>query len=132
MLTIMQPLLKLRALQTAELAGFIRMPYSDEDVFEIATAWPKIECMVLPPPCEEVQRPSLTSLKFLTRFCPRLELLSMSLNVNRADSFDPGQEQWRHLEAVVLAGPHPLVELNLCESDLKEIDEEKFAERLRS
>jgi hypothetical protein len=132
MLTIIQPLLKLHALRTVELTGFIGMPYSDEDVLDIATAWPQIEYLVLPPPYAEISQPSLTSLKFLSRFCPNLEVLAMGLDVSGGSSVEPRSEHWTHLETVPLVNPHPLIELDLCESDLKEPDALVMAKSLRS
>jgi hypothetical protein len=108
------------------------MPYSDEDVLDIATAWPQIEYMVLPLPYAEVSQPSLTSLKFFSRFCPNLEVLSMGLDVSGGSSVEPHSEHLAHLETVPLVDSHLLIELDLCESDLKETDALRISKSLRN
>jgi hypothetical protein len=107
--------------------GFIEMPFSDEDVLDIATAWPKIEYMALPPPHMEINQPSMTSLEALLRLCPNLEVLSMGLDVENGRSVELRSEHVKHLETLPLAKPHPLYELDVCESELKEIEARKFS-----
>lgn len=136
MMSIIKPLLELRALQTAELGGFINMPYSDADVHDIAAAWPKIETMALPPPCAEVMQPSLMSLRFFSKFCPNLGKLSIGLDVERGISVEPScpPEQSKHLDlySAPYLAIHPLKELDVCGSDLGKVDVSWLASQLRN
>jgi hypothetical protein len=131
MMSIIKPFLELRALNAVKLEGFIKLPYSDADIRDLAVAWPKIEGMVLPSPLSEVMQPSLMSLRILSRFCPYLQILHMGLDVNEGTDVEPNSELLQQLNAVPVVATHGLTELDVCESDLKKEDVTRLAGQLR-
>ena len=131
MMSILKPLLELRQLQVVYLTGFMKMPYSDVDVRDIAVAWPKIECMALPPPSAEVMQPSLMSLRLLSRFCPRLQNLSIGFDVKTGVDVESNSELLQQLNALPVVTNHALTVLDVYESDLGKEDVVRLADQLR-
>lgn len=119
LMSVIEPLLELRALQSFELAGFIKTPYSDADIRDFATAWPKIEHMALPPPLAEIEQPTFMSLKFFSRYCQHLGKLSIGLDAKHCEPTIIS-EQSKYLESDVVPSSiaHPLQKLHVCDSYL--------------
>jgi hypothetical protein len=130
-LSVIEPLLDLRALLKVQLEGFIKMPFSDSALGRIVAAWRQIRHMVLPPPLAEVQQPCMTSLKLLALFCPNLSFLAMGLDAKPPASDDPRSEDLKNLHALPLAVTHLLYELDLCESVLMHEDVPWLVTQLR-
>jgi hypothetical protein len=131
MMSIINPLLGLRTLQIVELEGFIKMPYSDADVRDVAAAWPKIKHIAFPRPFAEVMQPSLVSLRLLSRFCPNLENLSIGLEVKEGSNVALNSELLQQLNTLPIVTAHALTELDVYESDLKKEDVTELADQLR-
>jgi hypothetical protein len=125
LMSLIRPLLQCRALQTVELEGFLKMPYSDADIHDIAVAWPEIKRLVLPQPLVEVDQPTLMALKLLLRLCHHLQKLSVELDMVNSGITDEVTlaEQFKHLDMDnVPKIVHPLKKLDVCESVLRKED----------
>jgi hypothetical protein len=129
MMSVLKPLLELRKLLAVELRGFIKMPYSDVDVRDMAAAWREIKYMGLPSPFAEVMQPSLMSLRLLSRFCPSLHSLSIGLDME--SDVEPNSELLQQFNTLPVVTTHALTVLDLHKSDLRKEDVTRLANQLR-
>lgn len=74
------PLVSLRKLRHLKLEGYI-MELTDENIFDMARAWPEIDTLLLPFINALIDpRPTLSSLRYLADLCPNLRHLTIPLN----------------------------------------------------
>jgi hypothetical protein len=78
------------------------MPLSDDDIFKIASAWPRLQSIDLSY-SYKAGRTSIMSLRYLVTLCPQLTSLSISLKLKKEV----------HVLAPTPTSPHPLEELSL-------------------
>lgn len=78
------PLVPLRKLAYLKLAGY-GMELTDENITDMANAWPEMDTLLLPFINANHPRPTLFSLRILSRLCPNLRNLMIPLNTITVD-----------------------------------------------
>lgn len=74
-----QPLLKLSHIKCFRFWAFPSLSISDEDIVVMASAWPKIVSLQIPH-TNSLTTPTLVGLEHLSRHCPHLKTLEMTIN----------------------------------------------------
>lgn len=80
------PLVPLRKLTYLRLEGYA-MELTDENISDMAIAWPEIDTLILPFISAIHPRPTITSLRILARRCPKLRFLVIPLNTELLPPF---------------------------------------------
>jgi len=80
------PLVPLRKLTHLKLEGYA-MELTDENILDMARAWPEIDTLLLPFISAIHPRPTLSSLRFLADLCPNLRHLTIPLNTGDLPPF---------------------------------------------
>jgi hypothetical protein len=76
--TILEPLLQIPGLECVELLSYPPLRFSDEDIREVSSAWPRIVTLSLPNATTE--QPTFASLQHLAAHCTHLTSLTMNIN----------------------------------------------------
>jgi len=84
--SIIEPLLQIPGLEYVNFFSRRSLLLSDEDVHEIASAWPNIVTLNLPHAHNE--RPTVTSLVQLARLCPCLTSLKLNIDMNNMSAIE--------------------------------------------
>ncbi|KAF8816030.1 hypothetical protein BYT27DRAFT_7077944 [Phlegmacium glaucopus] len=82
----LSPLVPLRKLTCLRLEGYT-MELTDEDVSDIAVAWPEMDTLVLPFVSVDHPCPTVLSLRIFARLCPSLRYLTVPLNTEEFQPF---------------------------------------------
>ena len=80
------PLVPLRKLTYLRLEGYA-MELTDENISDMAIAWPEIDTLLLPFISAIQPRPTISSLRILARRCPNLRYLTIPLNTGDLPTF---------------------------------------------
>ena len=84
----LEPLMSLRQLTHVRLEGYA-MNLTDKDIRDFTVAWPNIITLSLPYIRLDRQRPTISSLEVVARYCPELRHLRMPLDTTEIIPFLP-------------------------------------------
>lgn len=107
-ITVLSPLLPLKKLTHFRLEGYT-LELRDENVADLAIAWPNIVTLMLPFISSVRPRPTITSLRTLAQRCPKLRKLRLPLDTMDLVSFTS--------TGIPHSPPHDLHTLTIASAD---------------